>query len=172
MRKAWYRHTSLWIGVGVAAAYFALHKRYTYGGPDYKGLSRDPSLLVPAFADQIEKLFQAMRARGFDPLLWEGWRSSVRAKDLSVKGTGIENSMHIYGGAVDIVSESKLWNDPKFFAALGQEAKKLGLTWGGDFSNDDMPHIQAVPFKLEVQFKALAPNQRQTILVASYAKVA
>lgn len=173
MRQPWYKNKSILIGIGVAAAYFALHRSYTYGGPDFKSISRDPYRLVPAFADQLEKLFQRMRALGFDPLLYEAWRSPARAKELATKGTGIVDSMHIYGGAADIVSAKNLWSDPTFFKALGREAKALGLTWGGDFSDGaDMPHIQAVPGKLEVQFKALTPAQRQTILVASYARVA
>jgi hypothetical protein len=58
-------------------------------------------------------------------------------------GTGIRDSMHIYGAAADIIDRQKLWKNPAFFAALGREAKKLGLTWGGDFG--DPPHIQALP---------------------------
>lgn len=161
---------ALWVGVGIGLLYLAIPKRmYSYGGPDFKGISRDPKLLVPAFADRLELLFQNMREVGFDPQLHEGWRSPERAKDLSKTGAGIDDSLHIYGGAADIISASKGWSDPTFFKALGREAKALGLTWGGDWKNVDSTHVQAVPVMLQAQFRALSPVQRQTVLVAQYA---
>lgn len=166
-----FRSPALWIGLGVAVVYLALHKRtYSYGGPDFKDISRDPSLLVPAFADQLEKLFSAMRDLGFDPVLHEGYRSPARAKVLAATGAGIVDSMHIYGGAADIVSASSGWSDPAFFKALGREAKKLGMTWGGDFK--DGTHVQAMPILLQKQFVTLSPSQRQVVLQAQYARFA
>lgn len=174
-----FRSPAFWIGLGAAVAYLALHKRtYSYGGPDFKDISRDPRLLVPAFADQLEKLFQAMRDLGFDPVLHEGYRSPARAKALAATGAGIVDSMHIYGGAADIVSASSGWSDPTFFKALGREAKKLGMTWGGDFKDKngkpdpDGTHVQAMPILLQKQFVTLSPSQRQVVLQAQYARFA
>jgi len=118
---------------------------YSYGGPDWRGISRDPRLLVPTFAAKLELVFQRMRALGFDPCLYEGYRTPARAAQLEEKGTGIAKSLHSYGGAVDITSCSKGWSDPAFFQALGKVVESLGLTWGGRFSRGDMPHVQAVP---------------------------
>lgn len=129
----------------------ANNTKYTFGRKDTNGISRDPSLLLPAFADKIELLFAAMTKRGFDPCLWEGYRTPARAKQLATKGTGIIKSLHSYGAAVDIVSCSTKWSDPQFFKALGFEAEKLGLTWGGRFSKVDSTHVQAVPSDESIQ---------------------
>jgi hypothetical protein len=139
--------------------------KYSYGGPDFRNgkgqlLSRDPAKLLPSFAARLEVLFQRLRARRhprtgfpFDPLLHEGRRERARAEGLAVEGVGSKNSLHIYGAAADIISKSKGWNDPEFFKALGEEARAVGLFWGGDWDDDgvrepgedDQPHVQAVP---------------------------
>src|SRR5688572_17621619 len=155
-RVVWMVSGVLLIGAIVATA--ASRPRYTYGRPDRAdGLSRDPYKLLPTFAAKVEKLFERMRARGLDPILHEAYRTRERAEMLAKdpdgpgpkRPAGIPDSMHIYGAAVDIISRSKQWADPKFFEALGEEAKKLKLTWGGDFG--DMPHVQAVPYTLAAQ---------------------
>jgi len=134
--------------------------RFNYGGPDSaNGLSRDPTLLLPAFARKLNLLFAAMRARGLDPMLNEGRRSRARAEALSKEpgAPGIADSMHIYGAAADIISASKGFKDPAFFKALGEEADKLGLFWGGHFkTRPDSPHIQALAVAEENKFRALA----------------
>lgn len=139
--------------------------KYSYGGPDYRNgkgqlLSRDPAKLLPSFAARLELLFRRLRARKhprtglyFDPMLHEGRRERARAEGLAVEGVGSKNSLHIYGAAADIISKSKGWSDPAFFKALGEEARAVGLFWGGDWDGDgvrepgedDQPHVQAVP---------------------------
>jgi peptidoglycan L-alanyl-D-glutamate endopeptidase CwlK len=114
-------------------------------------VDRDPKKLVPAFGWRIEKIFRAMRARGFEPMLWEGYRTPARASELAARGTGISDSLHAYGIAVDVV-DGKQWAKGKdpwaaetgFWAALGEEAEREGLTWGGRFSKPDRTHIQGV----------------------------
>jgi len=122
---------------------------YSFGGPsiirDGYEINRNPNLLNKEFAAAIEALFQIMRARGYDPFLWEGYRSPERARYLAGKGTGIIRSLHIRGKAVDIISEKDLWSNHEFFTALGEEATKLGLFWGGNFSDRvdiDLPHVE------------------------------
>lgn len=142
------------IAGGLAAMAVRSGSAFSYGGPEIrKGISRDPKLLLPTFAAKVELLFQALRARGEDPLLWEGYRTPARAIELEKRGTGSRKSLHSYGAAVDIVDSKLFWSNPKFFEALGQEAKKLGLTWGGDWKGDeyDAPHVQAVPSTSAVQ---------------------
>jgi hypothetical protein len=143
-------------------------RRYSYGGSPYKrGVDRDPSRLIPSFADKIEVLFQRLRARGFDPYLWEGWRSPARAAQLEEKGTGIRLSMHSLGAAVDIVNGAQIkaggspWVAPaQFWNAVGEEARKLGLTWGGVFTRTDRPHVQAITVREQAAFRRMNDAQR------------
>lgn len=158
------RNQKIASGVGALLLVLAF-SGYNYGGsPLQVGVDRDPKHLIPSFAKKLNKLFSAMRARGYKPLLWEGLRTPERASQLAAKGLGISNSLHIYGAAADIVDEStapRYWDGaPGFWTALGQEAKKLGLTWGGDFSSRDLPHVQAITVAQESRFRAAAPSER------------
>jgi hypothetical protein len=171
--------TRVAVGVGVAAVLLLVVSKaqarttggsssfgsgFNYGGPDSaNGLSRDPDRLLPAFARRLNLLFSALRARGYDPMLNEGYRSPARALALSQpradgsKPPGIANSLHIYGAAADIISASSGFSNPAFFRALGEEADRLGLFWGGHFkSHLDTPHVQAVPGELDTQLRTLA----------------
>ncbi len=150
----------LWSG-GALVLLALTSSSFSFGGNSTAKIDRDPAKLLPGFARKVEQLFRAMRARGFDPILWEGMRSVARAKELAAKGTGIADSMHSYGAAVDIVDRTLLWDAPKaFWAALGEEAQKLGLTWGGTFSDPDKPHVQAITFRQQAAFTKLSPLAR------------
>jgi hypothetical protein len=157
--------------LGGGAATYAV---YTYGGlPIRLGVDRDPKKLLPGFAKKIETLMQRMRARGFEPELWEGRRSASRAKALSVVGTGVADSMHIYGAAVDIVDKNKLWNaSPAFWAALGEEAERLGLTWGGRWTKVDKPHVQAIAVSKQNAFRAMTDAQRAAAVLSGLQRLA
>ncbi len=140
------------LAIGIVGAIVQASHRFTFGGPDHRGLSRDPAKLLPSFARKLELLFEALRARNFDPMLNEGFRSFERAAALAKNAAAggpraSANSMHCYGAAADIISASRLWDHPKFFEALGQESKRLGLVWGGDFG--DRPHVQALPIEAQ-----------------------
>lgn len=171
----------LWAGLGVgalvllsagtaaAASPSSIFNRYSFGGRSIKkGIDRDPENLLPPFARKIEKLFQRMRARGFKPMLWEGYRSPQRAAALASKegSTAIKRSMHIHGAAVDIVDADRLWNaSPAFWSALGEEARKLGLTWGGVWRSKDRPHVQAVTVAEQPAFRRMS-DREQLLAVA------
>jgi peptidoglycan L-alanyl-D-glutamate endopeptidase CwlK len=116
----------------------------------------DLEALQPEFRRKVEALITRMQADGFDPMIWETYRTPARAKLLSDRGTGakpradgsIPIGMHQLGLAVDIVSASKMWTPPAaFWAALGKHAEAIGLTWGGRWKRVDKPHVQAVPVK-------------------------
>ncbi len=107
-------------------------------------------LLVPYVAERVKKLIKSMEARGFDPMVYETLRTTERQQWLYGQGrtvgaclrvgvpgkyarpgatvvTKTLQSMHLKGKAADIVSRSKLWNYPQFFASLKEEAEKVGL---------------------------------------------
>ena len=155
----------LLFGGAIGLALLAFGSRYSFGGiPLRAGVNRDPKKLLPGFAKRVEQLFRAMRARGYSPMLWEGYRTPERAQELANKGSGIVDSLHIYGAAVDIVDEStapNYWNGaPGFWTALGEEAERLGLTWGGRFSRRDVVHVQAVPVSQQVALRAATTSER------------
>lgn len=139
--------------------------KFSFGGEPMRGtIDRNPHKLISGFAAKVEQLFQRMRARGFDPLLWEGYRSPERAAELAARGVGVVQSMHCYGAAVDIVERTALWSaSAAFWDALGQEAEALGLTWGGRFSRVDLPHVQLVPVREQAALRAMTPEQRSQL---------
>lgn len=137
---------------------------YVYGGaPKRRGVDRDPAKLLKPFAKKLNLLFRRMRARGFQPMFWEGRRTAQRASELAKRGTGIKLSMHTLGAAADIVdgSTANPWKaSPGFWTALGQEARKLGLTWGGDWSKRDFSHVQALAVNQQTAFRRMTPGQQ------------
>jgi hypothetical protein len=154
------------LAVGVGIAVLAAKRGSTagsstsgasIGGPSVRsGVNRDDSTLLPAFRKKMVTLFERMRARGYDPYLWEAKRSRERAIELANKGTGITLSMHLYGAAADVVSESSLWSPPQdFWKALRDEATKLGLVSGFDWTNPDKPHVQAITVIEQAAFRKM-----------------
>lgn len=125
-------------------------------GPD-----RDLAKLDPTFRERVVALLRVLVAAGFDPMVWEGRRSFERADELQRRGSGVAKSMHCYGLAVDIVwGSAPHWDPPDgFWEALGAEAKRLGLTWGGDWKRDDKPHVQALPASRDVWVRNAKPQQ-------------
>lgn len=97
----------------------------------------DINLLVPYVADRVRRIFAAMENRGFDPIAFETLRTPERQRYLYSIGrtrqrqrkpvTWTLNSNHFKGKAVDVVSKSRWWNWPAFFAALKQEANREGM---------------------------------------------
>lgn len=130
--------------------------------------STDPRLRLP-------ELLERLRARGFQPRVISTWRSLATQAALVEQGLSkvpfsFHNALRPDGrpGALagDIVDARWWWGDgvvgsPKtagaasFFLALGEEAKKLGLHWGGDWKHSnaiwaaygmgwDPAHVQAL----------------------------
>lgn len=115
----------------------------------------------PVFRTKLTAAFRAMEARGFDPVVFEAGRSQRRQAYLYGKG---RPSFPGYGStkgpivtqiltagkhgqypakAADVISRKSGWSDKAFYAAWGEEAKKAGLTWGGDWKTlVDMPHVE------------------------------
>ena len=99
---------------------------------------------------RIRNILNRMRARGFDPQVWETYRTQERQWYLYGKGrtaaqlkkahvdvkyaqpslavvTKTLESLHRKRKAADIVSKSRLWNWPEFYVALKQEAEREGM---------------------------------------------
>lgn len=97
----------------------------------------DIDKLRPDVAEKVKLLIQRMRVRGFDPVVFETLRTKERQQWLYGIGrthsldrkpvTWTLKSKHLEGKAADIISKSRGWNWPAFYAALGQEARAVGL---------------------------------------------
>lgn len=132
--------------------------------------------LDPAFRGKVEMLLTRLRSLGWEPHIASAWRSPEEQAKLKAQGrTQVDFSFHnarCASGApcalaVDIVDARYGWgtsgkDPPKdamtaaFFLALGQEAKLLGMTWGGDWKKSgsfwapygmgwDPAHVQMYP---------------------------
>ena len=132
--------------------------------------SDDITLLLPPFRERVVILLDALKGRGHEPVLFDGLRTPEEAQRNAQKGVGVLNSMHLYGIAADIICGKHGWScekaDCHFFAALGLEAMKLGLTWGGTWRRRDMPHVQAIAVKDQTRFRRLKPEEREPFVRA------
>jgi hypothetical protein len=136
------------------------------------GVCHDIERLHPAFRARVELVLADMREAGHDPVIWETYRTPERAKQLEERGASKNGakSIHCYAddagrvGAVDVISESKMWfrGDAKgakaFFGDLHEIAERHGLyviDWDG-------PHLQFLPVKPGPQnaYRALTPKAR------------
>ena len=141
--------------------------RYHPGMPPIRKPQVESSLalLLPSYLPKVKELVSTMAKLGFRPRIHETYRSDARCLALQAarKSRNGLGSMHRYRAAVDIIDDVMLWSNPRFFAALGREAIKLGLTWGGDWDSnpataqtfDDRPHVQAIPLGRQDAFRAL-----------------
>lgn len=116
---------------------------------------RDWSKLDPDFTQIVLQIMKRMKERGYSLALLEGYRSPERQDELAQLGTMVTKakggqSRHQYGLAVDlapmkdgkvIISEKDPWAS-EVYAALGEEAKAAGVTWGGNWSFKDYGHIE------------------------------
>lgn len=113
----------------------------------------------PELRTKVEKVLQALKGRGFQPTVFYGWRSVAVQMQLYFKGNSkvkfsFHNAQHPDGTpnahAADIVDSRFGWapeaEQTGFWKALGEEAKKQGLVWGGDWVTfRDWAHVQLVP---------------------------
>jgi peptidoglycan LD-endopeptidase CwlK len=126
------------------------------GSFDLEHADRDWSKLDAHFRNTVLQLFAKMEGRGYKMALLEGYRSAERQEMLAAKGPSVTQarggqSKHQYGLAADIapLHEDRLVisdRDPWAAAAyqvLGEEAEKLGLTWGGKWAMRDLGHVES-----------------------------
>lgn len=112
--------------------------------------------LNPVFRDKVKGVVDALKSRGFQPKIFYGWRSVAVQQDLVKKGRSkvkfsFHNAQKLDGTpnayAADVIDKRWGWNATAetkgFWKALGEEAKKRGLVWGGDWVTfKDVAHIQ------------------------------
>lgn len=122
---------------------------------DLEHADRDWGKLDAGFRNTVLQLFAKMESRGYRMALLEGFRSAERQEMLAEKGLSVTHaraglSKHQYGFAVDIapVRNDRLmissW-DPwaaSAYKALGEEAEKMGLAWGGNWAMRDLGHVE------------------------------
>lgn len=145
--------------------------------------SADPiglSGLLPTFRKRVEQVLAAMIARGFHPVLKDTLRTPAEAKKYALSGKGIDNSMHLYGAAADVICAEHGWDcqkvDPKtkkklydcrFFIVLGEEVAKTRSNWGGTWrTKRDYPHFQGLEPTARRQNEMRALGQDESSLAA------
>lgn len=123
--------------------------------PALETADRDWRKLDQKFALKVLTVIERLRERGYDFALLEGYRSPERQDVLAAMGSHVTSakafqSKHQYGLAVDmaplrdqrfVVSERDPWA-MKAYLALGEEAARAGLDWGGRWWFKDYGHIE------------------------------
>ena len=109
--------------------------------------------LHPELRPKVDAVLRGMRQRGFEPRIYHAWRSvGVQAGIQAAGHSGVPFSFHnarnpdgtLSALAADIVDATLAWGaSAAFWKALGEEAKKQTLYWGGDWkTNWDPAHVQ------------------------------
>lgn len=123
--------------------------------PALESADRDWRKLDRQFAAKVLLVFERLRERGYTFALLEGYRSPERQDVLAAMGSHVTSakafqSKHQYGMAVDVaplrdqrfvVSERDPWAMAAYLA-LGEEAARAGLDWGGRWWFKDYGHIE------------------------------
>jgi hypothetical protein len=113
--------------------------------------------LQPDFANQVAQLMAAIKRRGFDVKIIQGMRTFAQQDALFAQGRSAAGdkvtkarggqSFHNYGIAVDFCMRNPVggsyFPDPHpVWNVIGEEAEKMGLTWGGRWKTPDRPHVE------------------------------
>jgi peptidoglycan L-alanyl-D-glutamate endopeptidase CwlK len=112
----------------------------------------------PQLAIKVRGVLDALGRRGFQPKVFYGWRSvDVQARLYAEGKSKVRFSFHNaqktdgtpYAYAADIIDSRYAWTQQAessgFWTALGEEAKRQGLVWGGDWASfRDWAHVQLV----------------------------
>jgi len=117
--------------------------------------SRKVTDLHPKLADICLRHIKACKLRGIDIIITstkrdDEYQASIYAKGRTRPGSIVTNlkvtGAHGLGLAYDvvpIVNKVAIWNDSKSWEVIGEEGKKLGLVWGGDWKGFvDKPHFE------------------------------
>jgi peptidoglycan L-alanyl-D-glutamate endopeptidase CwlK len=121
----------------------------------------------PDLRPKVRNVLTALQQRGFQPKVFYGWRSvAVQLRLYSERKSKVKFSFHNAqkpdgtpnAYAADIIDSRYGWSPQAqtsgFWKALGEEAKKQGLYWGGDWSSfRDWAHVQLVANSQLAQIK-------------------
>ena len=99
------------------------------------------------FFQLVSTLVLRLKAKGIDVMPFSFYRSPKEQARLFKEGkTKTLHSKHQQWLAIDfvIVKDNKLiWERCKEYEILGEEAKSLGLIWGGDWKDlNDIYHVE------------------------------
>ncbi len=114
--------------------------------------------MKPELAAKVRAIVASLGQRGFQPKVFYGWRSiEVQARLFAEGKSKVRFSFHngqkLDGTpnsyAADIVDSRYGWSSQAqssgFWTALGEEARKRGMVWGGDWAGfRDWAHVQLV----------------------------
>jgi len=115
--------------------------------------------MFPDMRPKVEAVLDALRKRGYQPKIVFAWRSVAVQMELYRKGnTTVKFSFHTAqkkdgtpnAYAVDVIDTRYAWGpgaeSSGFWRALGEEGRKQGLYWGGDWKSfKDWAHLQYYP---------------------------
>jgi hypothetical protein len=98
-----------------------------------------------AFTECVAKLIIFAFTEGYEPALDQVKRTAAEASANAAKGTGIRNSLHLDGLAVDLLlyRDGRYLTESADYRTLGAYWKSLHplSRWGGDFSKPDGNHF-------------------------------
>lgn len=112
---------------------------------------RDINELLPVAQKACNLFLSECKKAGLDIFITETYRSQARQNYLYEQGrsragqkvTWTKNSRHTSRLAWDIaVNKPKSLYDVATLIKAGEIAKKLGITWGGNWDTPDMPHFE------------------------------
>ena len=113
---------------------------------------RDINELSPVAQKACRLFLQECKKEGLPVLITETYRSQARQNYLYEQGrtragkvvTWTRNSRHTGRMAWDICKNVRghEYSDQAFFNRCGAIARKLGITWGGDWKTPDKPHFE------------------------------
>lgn len=117
--------------------------------------SRDITALHPRLQSLCRKLIEACKIRGIDLIVTSTLRdaeyqASIYEQGRTKSGPIVTNAKYIgphgFGLAFDVVpvvNGKAVWGNNTLWKIIGEEGKRLGLEWGGDWKSIvDKPHFQ------------------------------
>ena len=98
-------------------------------------------------------LTSTLRDDEYQAILYAKGRTSSGSIVTNLNVTGAHGLGLAYD-VVPVVDGKAIWNDNKMWAIIGEEGKKLGFVWGGDWKKlVDKPHFGIVTGKqIQVSF--------------------
>lgn len=114
----------------------------------------------PDLRPRVRGGLKGLAARGFQPMIFYGWRSvEVQQKKLKEGKSHVKFSFHNATNrdgtpcsyAADVVDQRWNWEADAekngYWLAVGAEAKANNLYWGGTWEHPDWAHVQLLPNK-------------------------